>query len=152
MATGVESGLSSWLSSYIMRGGYVLSVTISATTLFGAGVILSRILYSQPRIAAAPPRLVVCLHSLLSITGIVALMLSPSPLISVAAAFVTGLGVGPMYPYVLALLLVQHEAGNAGFLAGGLGSSLVPMMIGAVAGWSPFSPSWPWGFRSRQRR
>ena len=136
LTTGVESGMSSWLSSYIMRGGYVLSVTIGATTMLGAGIILSRIFYSHRAAGAAPARLVICLHSMLIVLGIVALMLSTSPLVSIPAAFLTGLGVGPMYPFVLALLLGHHEAGNVGFLAGGLGASVIPMIVGVVAGWA----------------
>lgn len=41
-----------------------------------------------------------------------------------------------MYPLVLALLLNHNEAGNAGFLAGGIGASVLPMVTGAVSGWT----------------
>jgi fucose permease len=136
LATGVESGVSSWLSSYIMRGGNVLSVTISATTAFGAGLIASRLIYSHPSAAAPATRIVLRLHPVCVVLGISLLMLSHAPLLSVAAAFLVGFGVGPMYPLVLALLLSHNEAGNAGFLAGGLGASLVPMITGAVSSWT----------------
>jgi FHS family glucose/mannose:H+ symporter-like MFS transporter len=135
LATGVESGVSSWLSSFMMRGGYVLGVTISATTAFGVGLIVSRLFHSR-RKAAASQRLILHLHPALMVAGIVLLIVSHSAAVSVLAAFLAGVGVGPMYPLVLALLLNHNEAGNAGFLAGGVGASTLPMITGAVSGWT----------------
>jgi len=136
LATGVESGMSSWLSSYIMRGGYVSGVTISATTAFGTGLILSRFLQSRQASTRTLTGIALRVHPVLIVLGIALLMISRHPLLSVAAAFITGLGVGPLYPLVLALLLNHSEAGNAGFLAGGIGASVVPMITGAVSGWT----------------
>jgi FHS family glucose/mannose:H+ symporter-like MFS transporter len=135
LATGVESGVSSWLSSFMMRGGYVLGVTISATTAFGVGLIVSRLFHSR-RKAAASQLLILHLHPALMVAGIVLLIVSHSAALSVVAAFLTGVGVGPMYPLVLALLLNHNEAGNAGFVAGGVGASILPMITGAISGWT----------------
>ena len=135
-ATGVESGMSSWLTSYIMRGGYVLSVTLSATTAFGAGLILSRVIESSRTHSGSSTSLALRLHPLLTVVGIGLLMLSQHPLLTVTAALITGFGIGPLYPLLLALLLNHNEAGNLGFVAGGIGASLIPMLTGAVAGWT----------------
>ena len=136
LATGVESGVNSWISSFMVRGGYVLGITISATTAFGVGIVASRLWHSRRTKGAASTRMILYLHPVLMIVGIVVLVFSHSPLISVASAFLAGAGVGPMYPLMLALQLSHKRAGNAGFLAGGVGASLVPMMIGEVASWT----------------
>ena len=136
LATGTESGTSNWLSSYIMRGGHVLSVTISTTAAFGWGLICSRLLYSRGGRQERSTRLILRLHPALVVTGIFLLMLSRAPAVSIGAAMLIGFGIGPMYPLALALLLDHNEAGNAGFFAGGFGASVVPMSTGLVSGWT----------------
>ena len=136
LTTGVESGLSSWLSSYMMRGGYVLGITIGATTAFGVGIVLSRLYHSRQSTAARSTRIILRLHPVFLVTTILLLIYSHSPLLSVTSALIAGVGVGPMYPLTLALQLSHKHAGNAGFLAGGVGASMVPMMTGAVAEWT----------------
>jgi fucose permease len=133
LATGVEGGLNSWLSSYMMRGGYVLGITISATTAFGVGIVASRMWHSRRGDAARSARVILNLHPGLMFAAILLLILSRSPWLSVACAFFAGVGVGPMYPLTLALQLSHKQAGNAGFIAGGAGASVVPMITGAVA-------------------
>ena len=136
LATGVESGVNSWISSYMMRGGYVLGVTISATTAFGVGIVVSRLWHSRRIAGTGSARVIMSLHPVLMIVGIALLIFSRWPLLSVATAFLAGAGVGPMYPLTLALQLSHKRAGNAGFLAGGTGASIVPMIIGAVASYT----------------
>jgi fucose permease len=136
LATGVESGVNSWLSSYVMRGGHVLIVTISATTAFGVGLIASRLFHSRRNAAEASKRIILRLHPWFIVVGILLLLLSNLPILTVLAAFLTGVGVGPMYPLVLALLLNHNEAGNSGFLAGGIGASVLPMITGEVSSWT----------------
>jgi MFS transporter, FHS family, glucose/mannose:H+ symporter len=49
-------------------------------------------------------------------------------------AFGLGLGIGPIYPLALSLLLDSGEASNSAFLAGGVGSSTLPLLTGLVSG------------------
>ena len=52
-----------------------------------------------------------------------------------AGALALGIGVGPMYPLLLALTLRHGEAGNAMFAIAGAGASLLPMVTGVVSEW-----------------
>ena len=46
------------------------------------------------------------------------------------------MGVGPLFPLLLALQLESGEAGNLGFLTAGFGSALLPLLTGAVSNWA----------------
>jgi fucose permease len=50
-----------------------------------------------------------------------------------AGALLAGLGVGPLYPLILGLVLDRGEARNLVFLAGGIGSSTLPLLTGIVS-------------------
>jgi fucose permease len=136
LTTGVESGLTSWLSSYLMRAGYVLGITISATTAFGVGIVLSRLYHSRRNAGARSAAMILRVHPVVMVAAIVVLIFSHSPMLSVMSAFFAGVGIGPMYPLTLALQLNYKEAGNAGFLLGGIGASVVPMITGEVSSWT----------------
>lgn len=136
LATGIESGVGGWLSSYTARAGDLLGVTIGATTAFWAGLMLSRLYHAKQRKAAASQRIILQLHPWLIVTGLVLLIGSSRGMVSVCAAFLIGAGVGPLYPLALALLLNFGEASNAGFLMGGIGASLLPMLTGLVSAWT----------------
>jgi FHS family glucose/mannose:H+ symporter-like MFS transporter len=135
LATGIESGVGGWLSSYTARAGDLLGVTIGATTAFWAGLMFSRLCYAGRRDAVPVRRVILLLHPCLIVAGLILLIGSSQGAMSVCAALLIGAGVGPLYPLALALLLDFGEAGNVGFLMGGLGASLLPMMTGLVSAW-----------------
>jgi fucose permease len=136
LATGIESGVGSWLSSYTARAGDLLGVTIGATTAFWAGLMLSRLYHAKQRKAATSRRIILRLHPWLIVLGLLLLIGSSQSAVSVGAAFLIGAGAGPLYPLALALLLDRGEASNAGFLVAGIGSSLLPMLTGLVSAWT----------------
>ncbi len=132
LATGIESGTASWLSTYSTRAGHVLNGTIGTLTAFWAGFLLSRLLSTVRRLATFSRARLLQLSGLL-LAGMVVLLLHWAAWTDSAGAFLVGSGVGPLFPLLLAQQLEFGEAGNAGFLAAGMGSAVLPMLTGAVS-------------------
>ncbi len=136
LATGIETGVGSWLSTYSTRAGHLLNLTISTVTAFWAGLLFSRFLAAQTRLGGKPARWLLPRLSLLILLGITLLLLSIRPAAEVAGSFMAGAGVGPLFPLLLSLQLEAGEASNMGFLAAGCGAALFPLLTGAVSSWT----------------
>jgi fucose permease len=134
LATGLEAGIGAWLAAYSHREGMLLAATISTVTCFWLGLLLSRLVQSIPGFAAKFQRHTLRLSPVLMIAGTALLLVFASNQAAVAAgALLAGLGVGPLYPLILGLVLDRGEARNLVFLAGGIGSSTLPLLTGIIS-------------------
>ena len=136
LATGVESGMGGWLALYSQRSGHVLNITISAVTFFWGGLLVSRLIQSSRYVAGISRRPTLQLAPALIFSGISVLVASHGGGPMLLGALLVGLGVGPLYPLMLSLLLAHGEVRNAGFILGGVGAALLPLLMGLVSAWS----------------
>jgi FHS family glucose/mannose:H+ symporter-like MFS transporter len=136
LATGIESATGGWLATYSKRSGGTLDATIGAVTCFWVGLLLSRLVQSNRRVAASTGKSLLRVNPLLMTAALVLLVASNGGTTMLVAALLLGLGVGPMYPSVLALVLHRGEGGNAVFVAAGIGASVLPLLTGLVSGWT----------------
>ncbi len=136
LATGVESATGGWLTTYSKRSGQTLVEVIGAVTCFWGGMLVSRFIQSDRRIATASAlALFVCGPWLMS-AALGILLLSTGGASMLAGALLLGLAIGPMYPLLLALALRHGEAGNIVFVVAGCGASVLPLLTGLVSKWS----------------
>ncbi len=129
LATGMESAVGGWLTTYASRSGLLLSGGVGLASLFWAGLLLCRIAYTNRRLAALVAQSLRW-NSLLVAVGTAMLWIAkPTPFLF-GGAFCLGWGLGSLYPVALALLLNRTEMGNLGFLIAGVGGSCLPLMTG----------------------
>jgi len=136
LATGIESAAGGWLATYSRRSGGTLDATIGAVTCFWAGLLLSRLVQSNRRVAASTGKPLLRLSPWLMSAALAMLVASNGGALVLVAALLLGIGIGPMYPAVLALVLHRGEGGNAVFVAAGIGASVLPLLTGLVSGWT----------------
>ncbi len=134
---GAENAVGGWIASYARQYMPAGSRWALTTALFWAGLLTIR--------AAAPILLRVLREKTLAHSGIVvaglgiALVLSVPSVVGISAgAFITGLGMGPIFPSMVILvadLLGKNVArhGGAIFAAGGLGGAALPLLVGEVS-------------------
>jgi MFS transporter, FHS family, glucose/mannose:H+ symporter len=128
-AVGVETALSSWLTSYVHRLAPESHGALFPVTLFYLGVVVSRFLCSTSLLQRVGQ--IRALQGLLwgtavSIAALVALH-NAAPVNAVAA--LTGLCIGPLYPLALALLLQRTSRGWI-FAMAGMGAAFFPWLTG----------------------
>lgn len=130
-ATGIEASAGAWLATYATRLQHTIQFTVAAPTCLWAGLLLSRLLWSIPKIEVSSLRIV---QGSLWLVAVSAVSLVATQSISgvLLAAFGMGVGLGPVYPLLLAKALLYDESGNIFFLAG-LGSGTLPWMTGALS-------------------
>lgn len=133
LSTGIEAGVGGWLTTYTMREHHAGETVVGAVTALWAGLLLSRLLFSGRRLSLSQRAWLSSAFAWLLVVGIAVLLLVNDAAGAVGGALCVGFGVGPLYPYLLSRLLDRGEAGNAGFLAAGAGSALLPLCIGLVA-------------------
>jgi len=134
LATGIESAAGGWLATYARRSGGTLDATIGAVTCFWAGLLLSRLVQSNRRVAATSGKPLLRLNPWLMSVALALLVAANGGAMVLVAALLLGLGIGPMYPAVLAQVLHRGEGGNAVFVAAGIGASVLPLLTGLVSG------------------
>jgi hypothetical protein len=131
LVSGVEAAIGGWLTTYADRIHLGLAVTIAAPTCLWAGLLLSRLLWSLPRITPASERLLRGSLWLIAASSLL-LIATTSSLGILCAAFGIGFGAGPVYPLLLALALDFKESGGIFFIAG-LGSACIPWLTGVIS-------------------
>ncbi len=133
-STGIESSTGGWLAAYAQRLGETAKTTIGAATAFWAGLLGSRLIYSLRASARLSERIILPVSAGLASVGLAILIAWPGAAASVVAALMVGLGVGPVYPLLLAIVLRRRETRGV-FVLAGVGSSALPLATGALSGW-----------------
>lgn len=133
-ATGIESSTGGWLAAYAQRLGETAKTTIGAATAFWVGLLSSRFIYSLRASARVSERIVLPTSAGLAAAGLAILVMWPGAAASVVAALMVGLGIGPVYPLLLAIVLRQRESRGV-FVVAGVGASALPLATGALSGW-----------------
>ena len=134
-ATGVEAAASGWLTAYAQRAGDSLRLTIGAGTLLWGGALAARALHSTRWSQRLPERAVLGGSIALVAAALAALIAWPAGIVTLIAAGALGFGTGPLYPLLVAAVLRQREQSSV-FVLAGIGASTLPLLTGAVAGWT----------------
>jgi len=134
-ATGVEAAASGWLTAYAQRTGGSLRLTIGAGTLLWAGALVARALHSTRWSQRLPERAVLGGSIALVTAALAVLVAAPAGAATLLAAAALGFGTGPLYPLLVAAVL-RHREQSAIFVLAGIGASTLPLLTGAVAGWT----------------
>lgn len=133
-STGIESSTGGWLAAYAQRLGETAKTTIGAATAFWVGLLSSRLIYSLRASARLSERIALPISAGLASVGLAILIAWPGAAASVIAALMVGLGIGPVYPLLLAIVLRRRETRGV-FVLAGVGSSALPLATGALSGW-----------------
>jgi fucose permease len=134
-ATGVESATGGWLAAYAQRLGETAKTTIGAATAFWVGLLSSRLINSLRVLARLSERIVLPMGAGLAAIGLAILVAWPGAVASLFAALMVGLGIGPIYPLLLAIVLRKRETRGV-FVIAGAGASALPLATGALSGWT----------------
>ena len=134
-ATGVEAAASGWLTAYAQRTGGSLGLSIGAGTLLWAGALAARALHSTRWSQRLPERAVLGGSIALVTAALAVLVAAPAGVATLLAAGALGFGTGPLYPLLVAAVL-RHREQSAIFVLAGIGASTLPLLTGAVAGWT----------------
>jgi fucose permease len=131
-ATGVESSCGGWLATYSQRSSHSLGITIGAPTCFWAGSLVSRFLHSISRFGRATRNLLLTWNLVTMAAAVAALIVLHRGSVMLAAAFLVGFSVGPMYPLLLALVF-KYDNGSLIFVLAGLGAASLPLLTGTIS-------------------
>lgn len=131
-AVGIESAIGSWLTTYAERVMDGVGTAVSANSAFWAGLLISRAAHSLHSARFAHTRAARVLHLVAVGLALVMLILFPGERAIPAAGLLCGLGLGPLYPYVLSVALPRFRS-TAIFALAGVGASLVPWLTGAIS-------------------
>lgn len=131
LVTGTEASAGGWLATYARRANHDLALTIAAPTCLWAGLLLSRSFWSLPGTKLQPKNVVRGSLAVLAAAAVL-LVASGGGVGLLLAAFGIGVGLGPVYPLLLANVLKFEECGTIFFLAG-LGSACLPWITGVVS-------------------
>lgn len=130
--TGVDAAVGGWLTSYAQRAGDSLGITIGAATFMWVGALVSRVVHSTSWGSKLPERSVLGV-SIGAMCGALALLVAwPAGVVTMIAAAVLGLAMGPVYPLVVAAVL-RHKDNSTVFAVAGVGASAMPLATGAVS-------------------
>jgi len=132
LVVGVESSMGGWLTTYVKRADHSVAGAVTATSVFWAGMLISRALHSTSLMTRLPTTRVFRLH--LGLVALCTCVICAAHLggLLLPLAFFVGFGLGPLYPLLLALVLPRFR-GNRVFVMAGLGSALFPWMTGLVS-------------------
>ena len=132
LPTGIESSMGGWTAAYVDRSQQTILATVTAGSCFWIGLMVSRTVSSW-LLSRRPYERAVLLASLATVVlGFFALIASSVALGTLVGVFLIGLGLGPVYPLLLAMAL-EYSENTAIFFIAGLGSALVPWLTGEVS-------------------
>lgn len=118
------------------RYGVELETAVIGISMFFAGETISRFL-GAIILNWIKPRVFLVLIALLSLAGILGIFLAPSNSVAFAFIFVTGLGIGNMFPTIFSLAL-EKMPDRANEISGLLimavsGGAVIPLVMGLVS-------------------
>ena len=131
-AVGLESAVGSWLTTYAERSTLGVLTAVSANTAFWAGLLLSRAAHSIPSAAPLHTRPARTAHIAAAGVAVFLLILFPTRSLLPLSGLLCGLGLGPLYPWVLSIALLRFRS-TAVFVLAGVGASLVPWLTGTLS-------------------
>ena len=132
LAVGTESCVGGWLTTYVRRTGHVAGVAALANTLFWVGLLLSRSAHAHRAMHWLRAQAGLGMHLLITAAASVLLLASVSTTGLLTASALVGLGLGPLYPTLLAVTLPRFRS-NLIFLSAGIGSASLPWLVGVVS-------------------
>ena len=132
LAVGLESSTGAWIATYADRLRNGFEAPVAAASVFWLGLLSSRALHSTRAVASLQERVLLKIDIAIAALGCCLLLLSTGPAMLLVAALLIGLGVGPVYPVLMAAVL-PWVSGNMIFVMAGLGGTLFPMMTGALS-------------------
>lgn len=137
LIVGAEVAINTNVSNILIaRYGISLEIAVVGISMFFAGETISRFL-GAIILNWIKPRLFLLLAAMLSLAGIVGIFLSPTNIIAFAFIFITGLGIGNMFPIIFSLALEKMpERANeiSGLLIMAVsGGAVIPLVMGFVS-------------------
>lgn len=132
LAVGAESAIGGWLTAYAGRTAHTELITLSATSAFWAGLLLSRALHSIAgmRWLHSKPDLIT--HAAIATAATATLLAAPHSAAFLPCALLAGFGLGPLYPRMLTRVVGVYKP-RAVFIVAGLGSAALPWLTGTVS-------------------
>ena len=131
-AVGLESAIGSWLTTYAERSTLGVLTAVSANSAFWAGLLLSRALHSISAISRFHSGSVRGVHIALTGAALLLLLLFPTRNMLPLSGLLCGLGLGPLYPWVLSVALPRFRS-TAVFVLAGVGASVTPWLTGVLS-------------------
>lgn len=132
LPTGIESSMGGWIAAYVQRTQHTVTTTVTAGTCFWAGLMISRTLASTLLYLRRYERPVLFESFIVVIVGAALLVSMQSNLAILCGVFLTGFGLGPIYPLLLAAAL-QYSENTLIFFIAGIGSAFLPWVTGIVS-------------------
>jgi fucose permease len=132
LAVGVESAIGGWLTTYAGRTAHTDLVSLSATTAFWAGLLLSRALHSLSGLGRLRPRPMLIFHAAITTFATVALLAAPQSAAFLPSALLAGFGLGPLYPRVQAMVVGAYKPRPV-FITAGIGAAALPWLTGTLS-------------------
>ncbi len=132
LPTGIESAVGGWIAAYVQRTQETIATTVTAGSCFWVGMLCSRTLNSTFLLLRRSERFVLGQSMITIVFGMALLLVSKTSLGILPAVFLTGFGLGPVYPLLLAQAL-QYSENTVIFFIAGLGSSFLPWLTGVVS-------------------
>jgi fucose permease len=132
LAVGVESAIGGWLTTYAGRTSHTEFVSLSATTAFWAGLLLSRALHSLQGLRRLNSGPALTAHAALVAIATLALLAAPQTLAFLPSALLAGFGLGPLYPRVQAMVVSAYKPRPV-FITAGVGAAALPWLTGTLS-------------------
>jgi fucose permease len=133
--TGTEASLGGWLSSYALRAEDTRGLWAVLPSIFWGAILLGRVA-SPPMLARLTSRGLALLGIAVALAGAALLVTGYGPIAIVGATALTGLGMSPVFPVVVAQYADRsggNQAAGLIFSAAGLGGAVVPPLVGMLA-------------------
>jgi fucose permease len=134
----LEASVSAWATSYLSEHGVAEPVAARLLSGFWLAFMLSRLLTALG-LPAGREAILVLVLSVASAGVLIGIVISRSRRAAMVLVVAAGLVFGPIFPTLLAILLGQTPATLHGrvvglfFAVGGVGWTLIPLLIGAYA-------------------
>lgn len=135
---GVENGVGGWVTTYIhLTTDFSLENAALVSSGFWGAFTIGRLLGTLLGSHWSPLRLLGTSLGLSTVSGLLFTLSSGNPLLSILAIAGMGLGFGPVYPTIMAVVTAHYQeqpgaAVSLGAAMGSLGGMLIPFLQGFV--------------------